>query len=132
MDDLTTDGVPSGTYDPLLDSVDVTGIPTDYADSIDMIAPGTATAVAQQQAGSSQPWYDTLMQTIPLLLMTEQQRQLLQVQVDRAKQGLPPLDVSQYGAGVQVGISADTQKMFVWLGIGLAAVAGVALLARSR
>jgi hypothetical protein len=120
-----------GTYDPMLDTTDLTGVPADYATSLDQIAPGT-TGVIQQQGSSSQPWYETLASALPLLIMTEQQRQLLQVQVDRAKQGLPPLDVSQYGAGVNVGLSQSTQQMFWWLGAGVVALGALVFLAPRR
>jgi hypothetical protein len=91
------------------------------ASNLDSIAPGISTIVAdQQQAGES--WVDTLARAIPLIAATVQQQQLLSVQVDRARQGLPPLNVTQYAAGAQVGLSPDTKTFLMWGGIGLGAV----------
>jgi hypothetical protein len=91
------------------------------ASNLDSIAPGVSDIVTgQQQNGES--WADTLQRVLPMLAATVQQQQLLSVQVDRARQGLPPLNVSQYAAGAQVGLSADT-KTFLMIGAGaLAAV----------
>lgn len=58
------------------------------------------------------------------------QKKVLDMQLERAKQGLPPLalDMQQYGLTgpqVSVGVSSDTKSM---LGIGAAVLAGVYLL----
>lgn len=62
-------------------------------------------------------------------VMADSQRRLLNVQLERAQQGLPPLDSGQYGLGVSVGLSPDVQKMLL---IGAAALAAVFLLKRGR
>jgi hypothetical protein len=56
---------------------------------------------------------------LPVLASTYQQKQLLSVQVDRARAGLPPLDVQQYapGANVNVGLSPDLQKLLIVGGV---------------
>lgn len=111
------------TYDPAYDSppadpnVDASG----FSASLEQIAPNVTTMITQQQQ-PGQTWFDSLTSLLPIIVATDQQRQLLQVQVDRAKQGLPPLDVSQYGAGVQVGVSSNLQKLITYGGIGLLAV----------
>lgn len=92
---------------------------TTAAANLESIAPGVTDIIAQQQQ-PGQSWVDTLAQTIPLLITTASQAQLLQVQVDRAKKGLPPLNASQYAAGVNVGLSGQTQT-FVYIALAVAA-----------
>ena len=103
----------------------------DYTTALDSIAPGITSNIAQvQQPGQS--WTDTLQSLLPTLATTYQQYQLLGVQVQRAKQGLPPLNVSQYGAGVQVGMSSDTQKTVLMVAGIIAAGIALATLTHSR
>lgn len=112
------------TFDPAVDLVqpmpDVFSDPQ-YADTLEQIAPTiTAKISEQQQPGES--WADSLARLLPILAATEQQRELLNVQVERARQGLPPLNMSQYAAGVNVGISPDVKNLLIVGGIGLLAV----------
>lgn len=65
-------------------------------------------------------WVDSLAKLLPVLATTEQQRQLLKIQTQRAAQGLPPLDASQYGVGVNVGLSTDTRQLLMYGLIGAA------------
>lgn len=53
------------------------------------------------------------------------QKKILNMQLDRARQGLPPLDIdpSQYGVpSVKVGLSSDTSKVLLWGGVSFAAL----------
>ena len=54
------------------------------------------------------------------------QRKVLDFQLKRAQQGLPPLDInmSQYGLTptAQVGLTSDTKNLLIWGGAALAAV----------
>lgn len=94
---------------------------TGYAQVFDYVAPGLNDMIeGQQQPGES--WLDSVARLLPIIAATDQQRQLLQVQVDRAKQGLPPLNVSQYSAGVQVGMSSDLKQLLIYGGLGFLAV----------
>jgi hypothetical protein len=86
----------------------------DYEVNFESFAPGTAAVIAENKV-EGESWADTLQRLLPVLAATYQQKQLLQVQVDRARQGLPPLDMSQYGAGVNVGVSPEVQRM-LWIG----------------
>ena len=52
--------------------------------------------------------------------MADYQRRLLNLQLERARQGQPPLDVSQYGVGVN--IQAPQLNTVILLGVGLLAV----------
>ncbi|NBS80027.1 hypothetical protein EBS57_09625 [bacterium] len=57
------------------------------------------------------------------MVMTNQQRQLMQINIDRAKAGLPPIDVSAYsGVGVNVGLSQGTQQLVLYLALGAGAL----------
>lgn len=60
------------------------------------------------------PWYQsflqTLAQTATTYLTLDQQKELLRIQNERARQGLPPLDVSQYTPGVSVGVESSTRN----------------------
>lgn len=92
-----------------------------YAIALDAIAPGVVDTVATSK-GNEESWIDSLTRILPALAATYQQRQLMQVQIDRARQGLPPLDPSLYAPAVRVGLTGDSQRM-LWVGLGLAAVA---------
>jgi hypothetical protein len=65
--------------------------------------------------------------------MANQQRQLMQINVDRAKRGEPPLDIAQYtGVGVQVGVSQNTQQFLTYAGIAVLGFLLINTLARRR
>jgi hypothetical protein len=92
-----------------------------YASALDAIAPGITDQVAAEQS-QGESWVDALAKVLPVLATTYQQRQLLEVQLQRARSGLPPLDVSQYSPGVQVGLTSDTRLLLIIGGAALAAV----------
>lgn len=110
------------TFDPAVDTVNADAyVPDAYATQLETAAPGIG-AMIQQSAAPGEGWTDTLRKLLPTIAATYQQKQLLDVQVDRAKAGLPPLDVSQYAAGVNVGLSPEVMKTIVMIAIGLGAV----------
>ncbi len=52
-----------------------------------------------------------------------QTQQLNQINVERAKQGLPPIDTSRYtGTAVNLGLTPQTQQLIVYGGLALLAV----------
>lgn len=104
------------------------GLQLAYQNAIDAIAPGASDQAAQVQA-PNEDYLSALLRVAGAVVTTDAQRKLLNVQIDRANKGLPPLDMSQYGAGVNVGLSPETLKM---LGFGVGALALVFLLTRSR
>lgn len=109
------------TYDPMLDTpADVSTVPANFAASLEAIAPNITTLIDDTQA-QGESWIDTLARLGTAIVATQQQRELLQVQVERARNGLPPLNASQYGMGVNVGVSPDTQKLIMWGGAALLA-----------
>jgi len=120
----------SVTFDPARDVMPLSEVypdATQYGAALDAIAPGVTTQIDRTQlAGES--WTDTLQRILPALATTYQQHQLLQIQVDRAKAGLPPLDATQYAAGVQLGIAPGTQKLLMWGGAALAGLLALNLL----
>lgn len=101
-----------------------------YRSSLEAIAPNVTT-IAEQQRMQGESWTDAIARLLPVLAATWQQKQLLSVQVERAKQGLPPLDANQIAAGVNVGIAPDTQKLLIWGMLGLVAVIALPQLMRT-
>ena len=52
-----------------------------------------------------------------------QQYQLMALNVQRAREGKPPIDVATYsGAGVNVGLSAGTQQLVTYAGLALVGI----------
>lgn len=92
-------------------------MPSDYVSALDEVAPGISGIVAQQTQGD-ETWYEALTRSMPNIVTTIQQREILRAQIDRARQGLPPLDVAQYGVGVAPG-AANPLIVYGLLGAGL-------------
>ena len=100
-----------------------------YDAVLDQIAPGIVQKINQTQT-ANESWIDTLTKLVPALTMTVQQVQLMQLNVERAKNGLPPIDIASYsGVGVNVGLSPATRNLLIYGGI---AVLAVLLLTRGR
>lgn len=79
---------------------------------------GKAIPIEPGQAGANS-WLDLLGKG----LTTLQTYQLNQINVERAKLGLPPIDTSQYtGVGVRVGLAPQTQQLLIYGGLALMAV----------
>ena len=117
-DDELQDYVPAISTPDLSTSL----IPVDYKVALEDAAPGVTTAVAQAQK-PGENWTDTLVRIIPNLTMGIQQIQLMQINTDRARKGLPPLDASAYsGAYVNVGLNPETQKLVTYAGLGILAL----------
>ena len=97
-------------------------IPVEYKVALEEAAPGVTTAVAQAQK-PGENWTDTLVRIIPNLTMGIQQIQLMQINTDRARKGLPPLDARAYsGAYVNVGLDPGTQRLVTYAGLGILAL----------
>lgn len=83
-------------------------------------APNGSNIIAQNQT-PGEPWYETAQKILTGLLMTQQQKQLMELNIERARQGLPPIDINRYsGVGVNVGLSQGTQQLVTYalLGVG--------------
>lgn len=76
------------------------GFDAAYMQSSESIAPGIVD-YAQSIKTASMSIIDALSYARNSVSMTDQQRDLLSVQLDRARQGLPPLNTSVYGIGAQ-------------------------------
>jgi hypothetical protein len=69
-----------------------------------------------------QQFVSTVTQAGAAILPLVQQQKILNLQLQRAKQGLPPLDVGAYidpNQGLNVGLNPATQRTLLWLGGGL-------------
>ena len=74
---------------------------------------------------------DNVTKTAQAYLQYDAQKDLVKLQLERARQGLAPIDTSQYAPGVNVGLSSDTQSaMTKWLLIGGAVLIAVMFLRR--
>lgn len=85
-------------------------------------------------------WYDKIMNAFttiaPEYLKVKAQKDLLAVQMDRARAGLPPLNAAQYAPGVQVSLppgyvddAFSSVPKWVWIAAA-AALVGVVVLPR--
>lgn len=100
--------------------------------ALESVAP-TVTQKIQSQQQENEPWWDTWARIASSVVMAKQQRDLMQINVDRAKRGEPPLDIAQYsGVGVNVGLSAQTQQLVTYGGLALLAFLVFNTLVRRR
>lgn len=93
-------------------------------------APGVTTPAGDNTTSSS--WSDTiknLITTASQAYLTKEQvdaqKRILDMQMDRVKNGLPLLDIDPQAFGVpsvNVGVSGDTKKTLLYIGGGLALV----------
>lgn len=98
------------------------GMDINTADAINTIAPNATEVIAQNQT-PGEPWYETAQKILTGLVMTNQQRELMQLNIERARQGLPPIDINRYtGVGVNVGLSQGTQQLVLYLALGAGAL----------
>lgn len=138
MDDLilhntnaTTLTQPGYVFDPYRDQSAYSVAPLDSAwgFSLEAVAPSVTQKIAsQQQPGES--WTDTLQRMLPALAMTVQQREILKIQMERARAGLPPLPNSEFGAQVNVGLDSQTRNVLLIGGVALAGLLAFMFLKR--
>jgi hypothetical protein len=103
-------------------------IPANYVRVLDEIDPTIVKKITDTQA-PNEHWTDTLTKLFTSIAAGTQQLQLMQINVNRARNGMAPLDIAGYsGFGVNIGLSPDTQKLIL---IGGLAVAALVLLTRS-
>lgn len=103
-------------FDSTVPSYDFT-LPIEIGAKLEETAPGI-TGVITSQKIPGEDWTTTLQRVLPALVATYQQKQILGIQLERAKQGLDPLDASSLGVGVNVGLSPDLTRTLGILGIG--------------
>jgi hypothetical protein len=86
---------------------------------LETVAPGV-TKIVESQNRPGEPWYQTLERALTGLTATYYQTEILKVNIDRAKIGLPPITGTDVPATtVAVGLSRDTQNLLLILGGGL-------------
>lgn len=86
---------------------------------LETVAPGVTQIVADQNK-PGEPWYATLERALTGIAASYYQTEVLKVNIERAKQGLPPITGTDVPATtVAVGISRDTQNLLLILGGGL-------------
>jgi hypothetical protein len=128
---LTGYGKPRGevidttNFAPLADPSGPMDIEMDFQAAVEQTAPGIMDK-ARIMAKEGESVIDSLARAASTIAMADSQRRLLNIQLERARQGKAPLDSSQYGLGVNVGLSPQTILL-----IGGALLA-VVLLARRR
>jgi len=87
--------------------------------ALESIAPGIVKFIKQSQSPGER-WTDTFTKIATSLGLGVQQYQLMNLNVELARQGKPPIDVAAYsGAGVNVGLSAGTQQLVTYAGLAL-------------
>lgn len=96
------------------------GLQLAYENALQAQDPEVAQAV-QSQKFPGEDFLTAAARVLQTYTMADSQRRLLQAQMQRAQQGLPPLNASQYGLGMTFGLSPDTMKL-VGLGIGALAL----------
>lgn len=102
-----------------------------YMASVYDIAPQVRPAV-EANAVPGESHFDTFLRVANAVILTDAQRRLLNVQIQRASQGLPPLDSSQYGLGVSVGVSPEITRIAWVVGLGVLGVLVATQLSRRR
>jgi len=112
-----------GSYESEVDAGTVPeGMTREQWSAISSFAPNATQIIAQNQT-PGESWVDTAQKILTGLVMTEQQRQLMQLNIERARQGLPPIDINRYtGVGVNVGLSQGTQQLVLYLALGAGAL----------
>lgn len=126
----TTITRPMTVFDPSRDLAPSWYAPADvWASSLETVAP-TINDKLREQSLAGETWTDTLQRMLPVLAMTWQQREILQIQLERAKAGLPPLPNSDFGAQVSVGLDPTTRKYLMVGALGLAGLLAWRVFAR--
>jgi hypothetical protein len=93
-----------------------------YGAVLEKANPGILKMIQDTQT-PGESWIETLTKLTTAITMTAQQRQLMQLNIERAKKGLPPVDIASYsGVGVSVGLSPDTKNLLIFGGLALVAV----------
>jgi hypothetical protein len=79
------------------------------------------TATQPTQTVGFQSIVDDIFKAATAYLSFDQQRALMNLNTQRAAQGLPALSPEQYAAGVNVGLTNSTQTTLLWIAGGLGA-----------
>ena len=121
---------PLGAIDPL------TGVDLSTPITIDA-STGQPVDTSTSGGGTSTTpgWLSTLVSGVTQFALGAQQaqrvNQLNQINIQRAAQGLPPLNVDIAGPGVSVGVSSGVQTM-IYVGLGIAGLYVVSQMVKRR
>lgn len=92
-----------------------------YVPAIESVAPGI-TEVANRIAVEGESIISAIGRAMTTVAMADYQRRILNAQLDRARQGQPPLQPSEYAPAINVGLSPQTRNLLIYGGLALAAV----------
>jgi hypothetical protein len=92
-----------------------------FVTQLETASPGIVSE-AQANSWDLNSFFANLSQLIGVGVQAKAQHDLLQANIDRAKQGLPPLTAQNYMPGVNVGVTSDTQKLILGV-VGITAAA---------
>jgi hypothetical protein len=71
-----------------------------------------------------------LPQAVSAIAAWDMQRKMVDMNIERVRQGLPPIDPSQVAPGVNVGLTPQTQQLATVALIGMGAIALFAIARR--
>jgi len=92
-----------------------------FIPAIDQAAPGLVEA-ANRIAVEGESWIDAISRAMTTVAMADYQRRIINAQLERARQGLPPMQPSEYAPAINVGLSPQTRNLLIYGGIALVAV----------
>lgn len=72
----------------------------------------------------------SLSNALPTIIQAKAQHDLLKANLDRAARGLPPLNAQNYMPGLNFGLSPETTKLVVMLGVGALGIMALKTLAK--
>jgi hypothetical protein len=75
-------------------------------------------------------WLDDLTAALPKISAFVTAEQLAQINIERAKKGMPALNTSTYGPQVGVSLDPKMQKMIMYAALGLGGLVVLKLLKR--
>lgn len=115
---------PIGTY-PVTTTTPTYGTATTedrgFIPAIESAAPGLVEA-ANRIAVEGESWINAISRAMTTVAMADYQRRIINAQLERARQGLPPLQPSEYAPAINVGLSPQTRNLLIYGGIALAVV----------
>lgn len=92
----------------------------------------TTPSGAPTRQGSDVDWGGVINTVLPTLANVYQQRQLTRLNVARINAGQSPITAGEFGASyrvptaeVQIGATAQTQRLMMFMGLGVAVLVGL-------
>jgi len=110
-------------YGNIIGATDPNGnfIPVSDPGPSDIAAPDTSSPPAPANINPAD-WINLLAQSVPKIIAGMNAYQLSQLQMDRARRGLPPLNAALYGPQMGVGLTPETSKMLLFGALGIGAL----------